>query len=81
MNEFRREIKHGPGSLYAWVDLGAIEGYPGWHMQAALNSYPFPTDAAAHLFAMRNKEAFPSRKVTVRLIDGRSYDMVEPSGD
>jgi len=75
MNDYRRDIKHKPDSEYAWVELGPIPGYPDWHLQSEPSSYPFPTNAAAVLFATRNKADWPNRDVTVVHLDGHRVEI------
>lgn len=61
LNEYRKEIKHGPDSTYFWVELGPIPGYPDWHIQSEAIRYPFPTAEAAERFAAAHQS--PGREV------------------
>jgi len=66
MEEFRRDVqRHKPDSEYAWVHLGPIAGLPSWHQQSQPSAYPFPTNAAAALFASTHRELYPGREVEV----------------
>jgi len=65
VKEYRKDLEHKPDSEYAWVDLGPIPDLPSWHMQFQPSSYPFPTNAAALMFAAAHR--MPGRKVAVRM--------------
>ena len=66
MQEYRKTLTHSPDTNYWWVELGPIEGYPDWHVQSQPTSYPFPTLAAANLFAANHRRVWPGREVEVR---------------
>lgn len=68
MSTYRREIKHGPASEYAWVELGPIPGLPGWHIQSKPTSYPFPTNSAALQFAASHR--MEGRRIEVYMKEG-----------
>lgn len=70
MHQYRKEIVLDVDTDYAWALLGAIPGYPGWHMQSQPSKYPFPTTAAARLFATNNAAGWPGRRVEVRTLEG-----------
>jgi hypothetical protein len=63
--EYRKDIVHRPDSEYFWVELGPIPGYPEWHVQSEVTRYPFPTLAAANLFASNHRRLWPGREIEV----------------
>lgn len=68
MDEYRKDIQHKPDSEYAWVEMGPIPDQPDWHMRLyAHQAYPFPTNAAALLFAATHRGIHPGRSVVVRM--------------
>jgi hypothetical protein len=49
------------------VVMGRIPNTPGWHQKMyENNSYPFPTRAAADLFADNHRRMYPGRDIVVR---------------
>ena len=75
MKEYRKTIDLDPATKYAWVHLGPIPGFPAWHIQSLPSSYPFPTNAAAALFAANNKACWPDRTVEVVHLDGQRVEV------
>ena len=70
IKEYRKLVTHDPSTTYAWAELGPLPGYPDWHVQSKPSRYPFPTDAAAVMFATNNKAEWPARHVAVLHLDG-----------
>lgn len=78
MNEYRRDVPLSTDTDYWFVDMGPIPGMPGWHQELyAHGSYPFPTLAAARLFASNHKREHWLRKISIRFPDGHTEEVAE----
>ena len=54
--EYRKRVELPTGSDYWFVHLGPIPNTPDWHQKMyAEQSYAFPTEASAELFALNHR--------------------------
>lgn len=66
MNEYRKTIPLSTTTPYWFVEMGPIPNMPDWHTELySHQSYPFPTEVAAHRFANAASAEHPSRAVKV----------------
>ncbi|QBJ00256.1 hypothetical protein SEA_PHARAOH_68 [Mycobacterium phage Pharaoh] len=65
MNEYRKDLDHGPTDQYYNVALGPLPEKPHWHPLAQPSRTPFPTEEAALRFANARREERPDRAVSV----------------
>lgn len=62
----RKKVELPSGSDYWFVHLGPIPQLPEWHQKMYEHSaYPFPTEAAANLFADQHIRMYPGRDIKV----------------
>lgn len=66
MEPYRKKVELPTGSDYWYVKMGPVPNTPSWHQAMyADNSYAFPTQAAANLFAANHARVYPGREITV----------------
>ena len=67
MEPYRKKVDLPSGSDYWFVHLGPIPERPEWHKALyEKSSYPFPSEAAAKLFAQRHKNLHPNRSIEIK---------------
>lgn len=66
MEPYRKKVDLPSGSDYWFVHMGPIPNTPDWHQAMYQHqAYPFPTKAAADLFAQTHAARYPGRTITV----------------
>lgn len=69
--EYRKSIPLAVDTEYWFVEMGPIPDKPAWHQDLyRWQSYPFPTERAALLFAGNHAGLYPGRHVAVRYPNG-----------
>jgi hypothetical protein len=67
MEPYRKKVDLPSGKDYWFVHMGPVPNKPDWHQAMYRHqAYPFPTKAAAELFAQTHQERYPGRDITIK---------------